>query len=232
VTATSGANGVLLMPSFAIGRTQEIVYQLDRLLTVGRIPHLPLYLDSPMAGSATEIYRTYADYFDDDTKALLAKAEAPLDYPGATMVKDANASKALDENGPRPFMVVASNGMITGGRIVQHVKVFVGDPAMTLLFVGYQGEGTLGAQLQQGAKQVRIDGQTLDVACQVRSISGFSAHADEPELLAWLKNFSVAPRMTFIVHGDPAAQTAFEPKVRALGFATTVPHYRQTVELA
>jgi metallo-beta-lactamase family protein len=231
VTATQGAKGVLLMPSFAIGRTQEIVYQLDRLLSAGTIPHLPLYLDSPMAGSASDIYRKYAEYFDDDAKALLARADAPLDYPGATMVKDGNASKALDEKGARPFMVVASNGMITGGRIVQHVKAMVGDPAMTLLFVGYQGEGTVGAQLQQGAKQVRIDGETLDVACQVRSISGFSAHCDEPELLAWLRNFTVAPRMTFIVHGDPAAQTAFEPKVQALGFKTTVPTWRETVEL-
>jgi len=231
VIATHGAKGVLLVPSFAIGRTQEIVYELDRLLAAGTIPHVPLYLDSPMAGSATEIYRKYAEYFDPDTRALLARAEAPLDYPGAAMVQDASASQALDESGVRPYMVVAANGMITGGRIVQHVKALVGDPAMTLLFVGYQGEGTLGARLQQGAKQVRIDGQTLDVACQVRSISGFSAHADEPELLAWLRNFSVAPKLTFIVHGDPAAQTAFEPKVRGLGFATKVPQWRETVEL-
>ena len=231
VTSANGAKGVLLMPSFAIGRTQEIVYELDRLLAAGTIPHLPLYLDSPMASSATDIYRKYAEYFDDDAKTLLAKSAAPLDYPDAVMVKDANASIALDQTGVRPFMVVASNGMITGGRIVQHVKAFVGDPAMTLLFVGYQGVGTLGAQLQQGAKQVRIDGQNLDVACQVRSISGFSAHADEPELLAWLKNFSVAPKLTFIVHGDPAAQAAFEPKVQALGFATKVPAWRETVEL-
>jgi metallo-beta-lactamase family protein len=219
------------MPSFALGRTQEIVYELDRLLGAGRIPHLPLYLDSPMASSATEIYRKYAEYFDDEAQRLLASAETPLDYPGATIVQDATASQALDESGARPYMVVASNGMITGGRIVQHVKAFIGDPAMTLLFVGYQGEGTLGAQLQEGAKQVRIDGQSLDVGCQVRSISGFSAHADEPELLAWLRNFTVAPKLTFIVHGDPAAQTAFEPKVNALGFATKVPRWRETVEL-
>jgi metallo-beta-lactamase family protein len=231
VTATHGAKGVLLMPSFAIGRTQEIVYELDRLLAAGRIPHLPLFLDSPMASSATEIYRRYAEYFDDEAQRLLASAETPLDYPGAAIVQDATVSQTLDETGVRPFMVVASNGMITGGRIVQHVKAFIGDPAMTLLFVGYQGEGTLGAQLQQGAKQVRIDGHSFDVACQVRSISGFSAHADEPELLAWLRNFTVAPKMTFIVHGDPAAQTAFEPKVRGLGFATTVPRWRETVEL-
>jgi metallo-beta-lactamase family protein len=184
-----------------------------------------------MASGATEIYRRYPEYFDDEAKRLLASAETPLDYPGAVLVRDATASQALDESGVRPYMVVASNGMITGGRIVQHVKAFIGDPAMTLLFVGYQGEGTLGAQLQQGARQVRIDGQTLDVACQVRSISGFSAHADEPELLAWLRNFTVAPKLTFIVHGDPAAQTAFEPKVKGLGFATKVPRWRETVEL-
>jgi metallo-beta-lactamase family protein len=231
VSAANGTKGVLLMPSFAIGRTQEIVYELDRLLAAGTIPHLPLYLDSPMATSATGIYRKYPDYFDDETRALLAKSEMPLDYPGAVMVTDGKASQALDETGVRPYMVVASNGMITGGRIVQHTKSLIGDPAMTLLFVGYQGEGTLGAELQQGAKQVRIDGQALDVACQVRSISGFSAHADEPELLAWLRNFSVAPKLTFIVHGDPAAQAAFEPKVKALGFTTKVPAWRETVEL-
>ncbi|MEA2660696.1 MAG: metallo-beta-lactamase family protein [Chloroflexota bacterium] len=231
VTAVQGSKGVLLMPSFAIGRTQEVVFELDRLLEAGRIPRIPLYLDSPMASGATEIYRRYEDYFDAETRALLARAASPLDYPGAVIVKDASASEQLDSNGPRPFMVVASNGMITGGRIVQHVKAFIGDPAMTLLFVGYQGVGTLGAQLQQGARQVRIDGQQLDVACRVRSISGFSAHADEPELLAWLRNFTVAPKLTFVVHGDPAAQAAFEPKVRALGFATKVPRWRETVEL-
>ncbi len=231
VTATYDRKGVLLMPSFAIGRTQEIVYELDRLLGAKRIPQLQLYLDSPMAGKATEIYRAFAEYFDADARKLLASAEAPLDYPGATAVRDGKASLALDATASRPFGIVASNGMITGGRIVQHVKALVGDPAMTLLFVGYQGEGTLGARLQQGAKAVRIDGQDLDVQCQVRSISGFSAHADEPELLAWLKNFTRAPKLTFIVHGDPAAQAAFEPKVRSLGFATKVPSWREVVEL-
>jgi len=231
VTATYAAKGVLLVPSFAIGRTQEVVCELHRLLGAGRIPHLPLYLDSPMAGKATEIYRTYAEYFDEDARKLLASAEMPLDYPDATMVRDGKTSMALDTTAARPFGVVASNGMITGGRIVQHVKALIGDPAMTLLFVGYQGENTLGARLQQGATSVRIDGQDQEVHCQVRSISGFSAHADEPELLAWLGNFTRAPKLTFIVHGDPAAQAAFEPKVQALGFATKVPAWREIVEL-
>ena len=224
------AKGVLLMPSFAIGRTQEIVYELNRLLSAGTIPHLPLYLDSPMAQKASDVYRAYLDYFDDDARALIAMRDTMIDYPDAIMTNSVKESLAI-EQAARPFMVVASNGMITGGRIVQHVKSLVGDPGMTLLFVGYQGDGTLGADLQQGAKQVRIDGQDLEVHCQVRSISGFSAHSDEPELLAWLGNFTQKPRTTFIVHGDPAAQAAFEPKVRALGFATAVPAWRETVEL-
>ena len=230
VKLTGDTKGVLLMPSFAIGRTQEIVYELDRLLSAGTIPHLPLYLDSPMAQKASDVYRAYLDYFDDDARALVARHDAPIDYPDAIMTTAQKDSLAI-EQAARPLMVVASNGMITGGRIVQHVKALIADPAMTLLFVGYQGDGTLGAQLQQGAKQVRIDGQDLDVHCQVRSISGFSAHADEPELLGWLGNFTTKPRTTFIVHGDPDAQAAFEPKVRALGFATAVPGWRDSVEL-
>lgn len=230
VKLTCDANGVLLVPSFAIGRTQEIVYQLNRLLSAGTIPRLPLYLDSPMAQKASEVYRAHPDYFDDDARALIARHDAPIDYPDAVVTSSAEDSFAI-EQAARPLMVIASNGMITGGRIVQHVKALVADPAMTLLFVGYQGDGTLGAHLQQGATEVRIDGQDLEVHCQVRSISGFSAHADEPELLAWLGKLTKKPRTTFIVHGDPAAQAAFEPKVRALGFATAVPRWRETVEL-
>jgi metallo-beta-lactamase family protein len=231
VQATGDGKGVLLMPSFAIGRTQEIVYELNRLLGAGTIPRLPLYLDSPMAGGASDVYRRYPEYFDDEARALVEQHAELLDYPGAVTANDEKASEAI-EAAARPFMVVASNGMITGGRIVRHVKALVGDPAMTLLFVGYQGQGTLGASLQQGAKTARIDGEDLEVHCQVRSISGFSAHADEPELLAWLKGFTQRPRTTFIVHGDPAAQAAFEPKVQGLGFATHVPAWRESVDLA
>ena len=231
VKLTADAKGVLLMPSFAIGRTQEIVYRLNRLVRAGTIPRLPLYLDSPMAQKASDTYRAHPEYFDDDARALIARRDAPIDYPGAVVTSSAKGSAAI-EHATRPLMVVASNGMITGGRIVQHVKALVGDPSMTLLFVGYQGDGTLGAHLQQGAKRVRIDGEDLEVRCQVRSIDGFSAHADEPELLAWVASFTMKPRTTFIVHGDPAAQAAFEPKVRALGFATAVPRWHETFELA
>jgi len=231
VRETAAAKGVLLIPSFAIGRTQEVVFELDRLLATKQIPHVPMYLDSPMAQKATDIYRRYPSYYDAETRALIASNDPPLDYPGATVTASGKESAAISQ-APRPFLVIASNGMITGGRIVQHVKELIGDPGMTLLFVGYQGQGTLGAQLQAGAKTARIDGQELEVRCRVRSIDGFSAHADEPELLAWLGNFTTKPKTVFIVHGEPTAQAALEGKIKALGFGTKIPHWRETVELA
>ena len=226
-------NGVLLVPSFAIGRTQEVVYELDRLLEAKQIPHLPLYLDSPMASKASDIYRRHREYFDEPTRKLLDSGDEPIDYPGAKITNDANDSKAI-KTAPRPYMIVASNGMLTGGRVLHHLRNLIDDPTATLLFVGYQGQGTLGSSLQSGATEVRIDGQPRQVRCRVRSISGFSAHADESELLDWIGNFKTGarkPRKVFIVHGDPPAESALEPKVRALGFDTRVPAWKDTVTL-
>jgi metallo-beta-lactamase family protein len=239
VRMVAESEGVLLVPSFAIGRTQEVVWELDRLIERGEIPQLPLYLDSPMASKASAIYRKHAEYFDEETAQLLRDGESPLDYPDQTETRKLPASQAI-EHAPRPYMIVASNGMLTGGRVVGHLRNLIDDPDATLLFVGYQGEGTLGAHLQAGAKEVRIDGRQRVVRCKIRSISGFSAHADESELLDWLANFARGkspgsagyPRRVFLVHGDPDAQVAIEPKVRALGFETTIPRWRERVELA
>jgi metallo-beta-lactamase family protein len=136
-------------------------------------------------------------------------------------------------------MIVASNGMLTGGRVVAHLRTLIGDPHATIRFVGYQGAGTLGSHLQAGARTVRLDGQVREVRCRIRSISGFSAHADESELLDWLRNFGAGrkagdagfPRTVFLVHGDPEAQLAIAPKVEALGFRVHVPHWREAVTL-
>ncbi len=231
-------DGVLLVPSFAIGRTQELVWHLNRLVEAGTIPRLPLFLDSPMASHASDIYRRYNEYWDQETRDLLAHHIAPLDYPGQVVTNEIRDSQAISRS-PRPYMIVASNGMLTGGRVLGHLRELIGDPRAVLLFVGYQGAGTLGAHLQAGATSVRIDGETHTVRCQVRSISGFSAHADEAGLLAWLGAFTAGrrpgdagvPRRVFIVHGDPAAQEALEPKVRAMGLQTLVPHWHQRVPL-
>ncbi len=238
VRMVAKADGVLLVPSFAIGRTQEVVWQLDRLIERGEIPLLPLYLDSPMASKASDIYRHHPDYYDEETAKLLREGETPLDYPNQIVTNDMKASQAIAQ-APRPYMIVASNGMLTGGRVVGHLRNLIDDPTATILFVGYQGVGTLGSHLQAGATEVKLDGQPHAVRCQIRSISGFSAHADESELLDWLGNFAKGkrpgepgyPRRVFLVHGDPHAQVALEPKVQGLGFATHVPHWHERVAL-
>jgi Cft2 family RNA processing exonuclease len=238
VRAVAASQGVLLVPSFAIGRTQEIVWELDRMIDRGEIPLLPLYLDSPMASKASDVYRRHPEFYDEETRKILQAGGSPLDYPKQTITNDVKDSRAIAQ-APRPYMIVASNGMLTGGRVVGHLRNLIGDPGATLLFVGYQGEGTLGAHLQAGAKQVKLDGMVREVKCRVQSISGFSAHADESELLDWLGNFGRGrrlgapgfPRLVFLVHGDPDAQIALAPKVEALGFKVRIPHWREEVAL-
>ena len=233
IDATADSSGVLLIPSFAIGRTQEVVWVMDRLLEAGKIPHVPLYLDSPMASRASDVYRHFPGYYDEETHRLLETGATPLDYPDAVIARTADESKRI-RFAPRPMIIVACNGMLTGGRVVHHLRNLVGDPKATILFVGYQGEGTLGAHLQAGAETIKIDGRPTPVRCQVRSISGFSAHADESELLDWVRHFSTGerrPRRVFIVHGDPEAAEAIEPKIRAMGLETHRPAFREEVEL-
>jgi metallo-beta-lactamase family protein len=239
VNAVAQADGVLLVPAFAVGRTQDVVWHLDRLLEAKRIPKLPLFLDSPMASKATDIYRRHPEYFDDEMRELLARRDDPLDYPEAVVTNDAAQSREI-RTSRRPYMIVASNGMLTGGRVLNHLRELVGDPDAVLLFVGYQGEGTLGAHLQRGVREVVIDGVPREVRCRVRSIDGFSAHADEPQLLEWVGGFASGkragdpgrPRQVFVVHGDPDAELALAPKIRALGLETTIPGWRERVRLA
>ena len=238
VNETARRKGVLLIPSFAIGRTQEIVWELSRLVEAGRIPELPLYLDSPMAKGASAIYRAHPEAYDEETGALLQAHEAPLDYPGQHVVQTVEESQAIGRAAP-PYMIVASNGMLTGGRSVGHAEHLLGDPSATVLFVGYQGEGTLGGHLVRGTDSARIAGKQIKVKATIRSLDGFSAHADEPELLDWLGNFikgrkagdAGVPKTVFLVHGDPPAQEAMSPKVSALGFGVQVPAWHETVSL-
>ena len=194
---------------------------------------MPLYLDSPMASHATRVYRDHPETYDEDTAALLRSGDSPLEYPGQQFTDSVEQSKSI-RHAERPFMVVASSGMLTGGRIMHHLKDFLPDPACTLLFIGYQGEGTLGRHLQDGGKTARIDGQEIDVRCRVRSISGFSAHADEHELEAWLGHFATdaRPKTIYVVHGDPDAAEAFAGRVRSdLKMDAVVAKHRQTVSL-
>ena len=240
INAVAGSRGVLMVPSFAIGRTQELVWVLDELLRDGRIPHLPLYLDSPMASRASDVYLRHPEVYDEETAQLLRAGDSPLAYPGEQYTNTVDQSKAIRTQ-PRPMMLVASSGMLTGGRIMHHLKDFLPDPTCTLLFIGYQAEGTLGRHLQTGGKTARIDHQQFEVRCRVVSISGFSAHADEHELSAWLSHFAAAggtdasngrPKRVFLVHGDPDATAAFAARIRReIGFEVQIPHYREVVTL-
>ena len=230
-------DGVMLVPAFAIGRTQEVIWVLDDLVRDGRIPRLPLYLDSPMASKATEVYVQHPETYDEETGELLRRGDSPLKYPGQQFTDSVQESKAI-RHANRPFMVVASSGMLTGGRVMHHLKDFLPDPRSTLLFIGYQGEGTLGRHIQDGGRTAKIDGQEIEVRCRVRVISGFSAHADQHELEAWLAHFGRAgddgptPKRAFIVHGDPEAADAFAERIRSgLGMEPYIPRHRETVAL-
>ncbi len=239
INEVASGRGVLLVPSFAIGRTQEFVWVVDELLRQGRIQHLPLFLDSPMASRASDVYLRHPEDYDEGTSKLLQSGDSPLEYPGETYTNSVEQSKSIP-HAKRPIMVVASSGMLTGGRIVHHLKDFLPDPSCTLLFIGYQGEGTLGRHIQEGGKTARLDRQEYPVRCRVRSISGFSAHADEHELQAWLSHFAAAgsrnngePKKIFIVHGDPDAAEALATRVRdELHMDAHVPQYEERVTLA
>jgi metallo-beta-lactamase family protein len=239
INEVANGHGVLLVPSFAIGRTQEVIWVLDELLRDKRIPQLPLYLDSPMASRASDVYLRHPEDYDAETAALLRSGSSPLIYPGETYTNDPDQSKAIKTQ-PRPLMLVASSGMLTGGRIMHHLKDFLPDPASTILFIGYQGEGTLGNAIQSGAKVAHIDGVEYPVNCRVRVISGFSAHADEHELDDWIGNFARAggtsggdgkPKRVFVTHGDPDAAEAFAARIRTVGLDALLPTYLETVQL-
>jgi metallo-beta-lactamase family protein len=230
--------GVLLVPAFAIGRTQELVWVLDDLVRDNRIPRVPLFLDSPMASRATQVYYDHPETYDDETAALLRAGDSPLRYPGQQFTDTVEESKSI-RHANRPIIVVASSGMLTGGRIMHHLKDFLPDPKCTLLFIGYQGEGTLGRHLQNGGTTARIDGTEFEVRCRIRTISGFSAHADQHELEAWLRHFGAAgeadgrPRNVSIVHGDPEAAEAFATRIRdELGLVPHVAAHQETLTLA
>jgi metallo-beta-lactamase family protein len=237
VNEVAARNGVLLIPAFAIGRTQHLVWILDDLVRRGRIRHLPLYIDSPMACEAHDVYLRHPEGYDHETLALLQSGDSPLVYPGQACTTSVEASKAI-VGSPRPFILVSASGMLTGGRILHHLKDLLPDAATTLLFIGYQGAGTLGRHLAEGGKEARIDGQVWPVRCRVQTISGLSAHADQAELDAWIGHFGRAgeadgrPRAVFVTHGEPDAAGAFAARIRrGLGVAATVPALGETVTL-
>jgi metallo-beta-lactamase family protein len=231
INSTRKRGGNLIVPSFAIERTQELLYHLHELLAADRIPHLNVFVDSPMAVRVTEVFRRHSELFDAETMELLAKGQHPCDFPGLVMSSSVAQSKAINHISGTAI-IIAGSGMCTGGRIKHHIAANIEREASTLMFVGYQARGTLGRILLERADTIRIHGQTKQVRAQITKINGFSAHAGQDELLRWAKKQAKAPRKLFVVHGEPEASAALEKAIQQkLGWETMVPAYGDEVTL-
>jgi metallo-beta-lactamase family protein len=231
VNETVYAGGNLVIPTFAVERAQELMYYFARLVQAKRIEPLKVFMDSPMAVDVTEIYNRFTDCFDEDTWKLIIASTPPLRFPGLTMVRTANESKAINQV-RQPCVIMASSGMCNAGRIKHHLKQNITRPECTILFVGFQSQGTLGRQILDGSPRVRIHAQDFPVRARIAQIYGFSGHADRNGLWKWLTAFNPPPRRVFFTHGEEESALAFSAEVKQkLGWNTYVPHYRETIDL-
>lgn len=228
---TAERGGKVIIPTFALERAQELMYYISRLVRADRIPDLKIFLDSPMAVDVTEIYRSMGDFFDAETLAMMAAGRPPLRFPGLTMTRSVNESRAINQY-RQPCVIMASSGMCNAGRIKHHLRQNIGNPKNMILFVGYQGRGTLGRNILDGDPVVRIHGEDHAVRAEIAQICGFSGHADRKALLAWLGNLKSPPRRVFLNHGEEDVSLRFAEQIeRDLKFPVTVPQYRETIEL-
>jgi metallo-beta-lactamase family protein len=224
-------SGVLLIPAFAVGRTQELLFHIRELESSGAIPTLPVYIDSPMAINATKITQEMQSGYDFTARMLILDGHDILRTGNLNIAKSVDESKAL-HNIKGPAIIISASGMLAGGRILHHLKHRLSKPENTLLFVGYQAEGTRGRALQGGKTEIKIHGQMVPVKAHIETISGFSAHADYREILAWLMGFNRAPKQTFVVHGEPEASQGMHDKIKdQLGWSATIPEQGQSFEL-
>ncbi len=225
--------GVLLIPAFAVGRTQELLYYLGRLERSGAIPALPLFVDSPMACDATPIYLAHREEHDLDMQQIEEEGHtvSPLSTRLTRFTASTNESKALNSL-KGPAIIISASGMATGGRVLHHLKQRLPDARNTVLFVGYQSEGTRGRRLLDGEKSVRMLGQMVDVRANIVSISGFSAHADWTEMLRWMDGFTTPPAQTLLVHGEEKSLEAMRVRLQQRNWPVWVPKHLETVSLA
>jgi len=231
VRGTAERGGVVLIPSFAVGRTQELLYILRELEDANRIPTLPVYVDSPMAIDATRILMKYPEEHDLDMSREQKAGADPLNCREVNFVRTAELSKTLNDM-RYPMIVIASSGMATGGRILHHLAHRLPDSRNTVLFVGYQAEGTRGRSLLEGARQLKIHGQMVDVRAEIKMLGQFSAHADYAEILRWLRNFKRAPKRVFIVHGEPEPRRALKEKIiHEFGWSVALPEHLERFDL-
>jgi metallo-beta-lactamase family protein len=225
ITRTAARGGVVVIPAFAVGRAQGLLYAIYLLKQRRAIPDLPVYLNSPMAADATEIYHRFPE------EHRLSREDCEAMCAGTTIVSSPEQSRALNAR-RMPMVIIAASGMATGGRVVHHLKAFAPDHRNTILFSGHQAGGTRGARILAGERSVRIFGEDIPIRAEVASLDNLSAHADASEIIAWLRGFSHPPKRTFITHGEPDAADAMRQRIeRELGWLCRIPEYRDTVDL-
>ena len=195
------AGGVLMIPAFAMERTQKLLFEINELIENGRVPRIPIYLDSPLAIKVTEVYKKYPEYFDAGTRILLKNDNTLFEFPGLHKTLTSDESRMINDV-PAPKVIIAGSGMSQGGRILHHEKRYLPDPKSTILFIGYQSSGTLGRRILDGEKNVRIHHETVPVRCRKVQIEGYSAHADQGQLMAWLEPMRFSLKKVFTVQGE------------------------------
>lgn len=225
VCETHARGGIIVIPAFAVGRAQQIMYYLAELRKAGRIPDMPMYLNSPMAENASDLLTRYGDLHR-------LSAEMARDTCGIVRyVRTPEESRALNEK-QGPMLIISASGMLTGGRVLHHLKAFAGDARNTILLTGFQAAGTRGEALQRGVKEIKIHGEYVQVRAQVHTLENISAHADYGEILNWLEHCNIGPRRVFVTHGEPVASDELRRRIiDRFGWHAMVPDDRQTVEL-
>jgi metallo-beta-lactamase family protein len=230
IKETYNRGGKLFIPSFAVERTQELLYNIGQFMEEGAIPKMPVFLDSPMAIRSTDVFRKFMRYFNADVQERFKETNDVFGFPELTLTR--TRAESIEINGvTEPAIIIAGNGMCSAGRIKHHIANNIEDDKNTILFVGFQVEGTLGYWIQRGEKHVHLLGKEVEVKAKVESIEGFSAHADKVGLLKWLKNFTPKPKKVFIVHGDIEQQEALSKTLAKEKYESYIPSLNETLEL-
>jgi metallo-beta-lactamase family protein len=212
ITDTVQRGGSVVVPAFAVERTQKFLFLLKELMATGSIPEVPVFVDSPMAIKAVDICMKYTSEFNQEARELVRRFGSPLEWRGFTFALDQEDSRKINDQ-RYPCIIVSSSGMVTGGRVLHHLMHRLPDPRNQVIFIGFQAPGTRGAIIKSGARSVRIFSQEVPIRCHIASLEQFSDHADTPELLRWLATFQKAPQTTFLVHGEPEAASLLQEAI-------------------
>ena len=232
IRETVQRGGSIVVPSFAVERTQKFVFMVKELMESGQIPRVPVFCDSPMAIKAVEIFLKHSEEYTQQAADLIKKYGSPLTWPGLTFAVTAEQSKKINDSN-YPAIIISSSGMVTGGRIMHHLAQRLPDPKNLVLFIGFQAPGTRGFTIKSGAPEVKIFGDFVPIRAQVAALEQFSDHADPPELLEWMHTFKNQPSVAYLVHGEPTASSQLRDTIRKeMGWNVQVAQYMQKVEVA